>query len=61
MLLGAVRHTMILLYLSVPFMLIGITIALTPLLWVMTHRERLNDVAIRAQVHPDAPARGAGF
>jgi len=56
---GAVQETMILLYLSLPFMLIGITIALAPLLWAMTHRERLHDVAIPAQVHPNAPARGA--
>ncbi len=52
---------MMLLYLSIPFMLIGISIALTPLLWAMTHGERLHDAAIPVQAHPDTRAPGTGI
>jgi hypothetical protein len=48
---------MTLLYLSIPLMVIGITIALAPLLWAMSHREQLEDAAIRVQVDPDPRAR----
>jgi hypothetical protein len=55
---------MTLLYLSIPFMLIGIAMAVAPLLWAMTNRERLREAAIPAEVPQDVallsehPGRG---
>ncbi|HEY5025487.1 MAG TPA: hypothetical protein VII76_10975 [Acidimicrobiales bacterium] len=51
---GAAQYTMILFYLSIPIMLIGITIALAPLLWAMTHAQRLDEATIPTHVHHEA-------
>jgi hypothetical protein len=56
---GTVQTTMILLYLSIPFMLIGITLALAPLWWAMTHGERLAEATVRTRVRHE-PDAGAG-
>jgi hypothetical protein len=56
---GAVQTTMILLYLSIPFMLIGITIAVVPLWWAMTHSERLEEATICTRI-PHQPDAGVG-
>jgi nitrogen fixation-related uncharacterized protein len=42
---------MILLYLSIPFMLVGLSIALVPLLWAMRQDQQARDAAVAVTVH----------